>query len=96
VKATKLFPCITVAALLCGTLAIAQEKLGNVTFPTSCDPKVQARFNRAVAMLHSFWFQQGEKAFREVLERDPQCAIAPKCAGKGGQGHKMTGLSHEC
>jgi len=27
-------------------------------------------------MLHSFWFQQGEKAFREVLERDPSCAIA--------------------
>jgi len=29
-----------------------------------------------VAMLHSFWFQQGEKAFREILERDPSCAIA--------------------
>ena len=29
-----------------------------------------------VAMLHSFWFEQGEKAFREVLERDPSCAIA--------------------
>ena len=27
-------------------------------------------------MLHSFWFQQGEKAFREVLEQDPNCAIA--------------------
>ena len=27
-------------------------------------------------MLHSFWFQQGEKAFREVLEHDPSCAIA--------------------
>jgi tetratricopeptide (TPR) repeat protein len=76
VKTIKLFPCIAIAALLCGTQAIAQEKLGNVTFPTSCDPKVQARFNRAVAMLHSFWFQQGEKAFREVLEHDPQCAIA--------------------
>ena len=23
-------------------------------------------------MLHSFWFEQGEKAFREVLERDPE------------------------
>ena len=75
-KTIKLFPCIAIAVLLCGTLAIAQEKLGNVTFLTSCDPKVQARFNRAVAMLHSFWFQQGEKAFREVLERDPKCAVA--------------------
>jgi tetratricopeptide (TPR) repeat protein len=76
VKTIKLFPCVAIAVLLFGTLAIAQEKLGNVTFPTSCDPKVQASFNRAVAMLHSFWLQQGEKAFREVLERDPKCAIA--------------------
>jgi tetratricopeptide (TPR) repeat protein len=37
---------------------------------------VQPQFDRAVAMLHSFWFQQGEKAFREVLESDPSCAIA--------------------
>ena len=75
-KTIKLFPCIAIVALLYSTLAIAQEKLGKVTFTTSCNPKVQASFNRAVAMLHSFWFQQGEKAFREVLERDPQCAIA--------------------
>ncbi len=52
------------------------EQLGEVSFPTSCDPSVQPRFERAVALLHSFWFPQGEKAFREVLERDPTCAIA--------------------
>ena len=50
--------------------------LGKVTFPTSCDPKVQASIERAVAMLHSFWFSAGEQAFREVLKADPQCAIA--------------------
>ena len=50
--------------------------LGKVSFPTSCDPKVQAEFQRAVAMLHSFWDSAGEKAFRHVLEDDPQCAIA--------------------
>jgi tetratricopeptide (TPR) repeat protein len=76
VKATKIFPCIAIVVLLCAKLAIAQERLGNVNFPTSCNSKVQTSFNRAVAMLHSFWFQQGEKAFREVLERDPKCAIA--------------------
>ena len=58
------------------SLASAQEQLGKVSFPTSCDRKVQPQFARAVAMLHSFWFQQGEKAFREILERDPSCAIA--------------------
>ena len=38
--------------------------LGKVSFPTSCDPKVQPAFERAVAMLHSFWYSAGEKAFR--------------------------------
>ena len=38
--------------------------------------RCKPQFDRAVAMLHSFWFQQGEKAFREILERDPNCAIA--------------------
>jgi tetratricopeptide (TPR) repeat protein len=52
------------------------EKLGEVSFATSCDPSVRPQFERAVALLHSFWFPQGEKAFREVLERDPTCAIA--------------------
>ena len=69
-----------VSLLLLGNLAQAQQKaqeqLGKVSFQTSCDRKVQPQFDRAVAMLHSFWFQQGEKAFREILERDPSCAIA--------------------
>ncbi len=50
--------------------------LGKVSFPSSCDPKVQAAFERAVAMLHSFWYSAGETAFRDVLKADPQCAIA--------------------
>jgi tetratricopeptide (TPR) repeat protein len=56
--------------------AAQEDKLGRVTFPTSCDPKVQAQFERAVAMLHSFWYSAGEKLFREVLAQDPSCAIA--------------------
>jgi tetratricopeptide (TPR) repeat protein len=70
----------TASLLLLANLAQAQQKppeqLGKVSFPTSCDPKVQPQFDRAVAMLHSFWFQQGEKAFREILESDPSCAVA--------------------
>ena len=34
----------------------AGEKLGTVHFPVSCSPAAQAEFIRAVAMLHSFWF----------------------------------------
>src|SRR6185503_2185754 len=50
--------------------------LGKVSFPTTCNPKVQAQFERAVAMLHSFWYSAGERAFRDVLKDDPSCAIA--------------------
>ena len=53
-----------------------QEKLGKVSFPTSCDPKVQAQFERGVAMLHSYWFIQARKTFESVLQQDPNCAMA--------------------
>jgi hypothetical protein len=53
-----------------------EDKLGKVSFPTSCDPKVQVQFDQAVAMLHSFWYSAGEKMFRDVLAQDPSCAIA--------------------
>ncbi|HUQ26253.1 MAG TPA: hypothetical protein VM140_11325 [Burkholderiales bacterium] len=52
------------------------EKLGEVHFPTSCDPAVQPMFERGVALLHSFWFPEGLKTFNEVLKRDPSCTIA--------------------
>ena len=55
---------------------VAPEKLGKVTFPTSCDPAVQPMFERGVALLHSFWFPEGLKTFNEVLKRDPSCPIA--------------------
>jgi hypothetical protein len=50
--------------------------LGNVKFTTSCSPAVQAEFDRGVAMLHSFWYSAAETTFRDVLVKDPDCAIA--------------------
>jgi tetratricopeptide (TPR) repeat protein len=58
------------------TLAQQDEKLGKVSFPTSCDPNVQAEFERGVAMLHSYWFNYARKTFEGVLQRDPACAMA--------------------
>ena len=52
------------------------HELGKVSFPTSCDPKVQAQFEQGVAMLHSYWFGQARKTFQSVLQQDPGCAIA--------------------
>ena len=50
--------------------------LGKVRFANSCDAKVQPELQRAVAMLHSFWYSAGDKAFRQVLADDPGCAVA--------------------
>ncbi len=52
------------------------EKLGAVSFPTSCAAGVQQEFNRGVALLHSFAYSAAEHAFRAVEQRDPQCAMA--------------------
>lgn len=52
------------------------EKLGTVNFTTSCSPKVQKQFNHAVAWLHSFEYEEAEKAFAEVAATDPQCGMA--------------------
>jgi tetratricopeptide (TPR) repeat protein len=51
-------------------------ELGRVDFPTSCSPAVGPAFLTGVALLHSFWFSEGEKTFKEVLAQDPTCAIA--------------------
>jgi len=54
----------------------AKGHLGKVSFATSCNPAVQSAFDRGVAMLHSFWYSAGEATFRDVLAKDPDCAIA--------------------
>src|SRR3989442_5569992 len=37
------------------------SQLGRVDFPVSCTPAAQAKFNLAVAILHSFWYEESEK-----------------------------------
>src|SRR6059058_4545668 len=54
----------------------AQDKVGTVHFATSCSATVQQDFERAVAMLHSFWFSASTGAFRAVAQSDPACGIA--------------------
>ena len=52
------------------------ETLGRVLFKTSCTPEAQKQFERALAMLHSFYFPETIKAFTAIPETDPSCAIA--------------------
>ncbi len=54
----------------------ADEKLGTVDFPTSCAPGEKPRFNRAVALLHSFAYETARNAFTEIAAADPGCAMA--------------------
>lgn len=52
------------------------EKLGQVSFPITCAPAVQAQFNQGMALLHSFAYAPAEKAFEGVAAADPQCGMA--------------------
>lgn len=58
------------------TRAGDSEKLGRVHFKTSCSPEAQRQFERALAMLHSFFFPETVKAFTAIPATDPSCAIA--------------------
>jgi predicted Zn-dependent protease len=63
-------------ALINQTAAHGEERLGEVNFPISCSPAAQAQFNRAVALLHSFFFPETVKAFTAVAEKEPSCGMA--------------------
>ena len=52
------------------------QKLGTVSFATSCAPVVQSQFERGVALLHSFEYEIADAQFEEVAKKDPRCAMA--------------------
>jgi hypothetical protein len=55
---------------------LTTAQLGTVTFPVSCAPDVQKPFERGVALLHSFWYEEAEKEFLQISARAPNCAMA--------------------
>ena len=71
--------------LFCVALAAAQEDhsqhqhallLGTVDFPTSCNAAAQPLITRAVAMLHSFGYEESRLTFADAAKADPACAMA--------------------
>ncbi len=56
--------------------ALTEQEVGSVHFSTSCSPNLADNFNRAVALLHSFQYEDARAAFTNISERDPQCAMA--------------------
>src|SRR6202171_359725 len=65
-------------ALLASAFATAawSQELGRVNFETSCTPQAQEKFDRGLAMVHSFFYPDSVQAFTEAAAADPQCAIA--------------------
>ncbi|MFL5268773.1 MAG: hypothetical protein ACJ8AH_19645 [Stellaceae bacterium] len=53
----------------------AEAKPSEVDFPISCGAAAQKKFNHAVWILHSFWYDEAVKAFTAVTEADPDCAM---------------------
>jgi tetratricopeptide (TPR) repeat protein len=55
---------------------LTQEQLGTVHFPVSCTPDAQKTFEKGIALLHSFWYEEAEKTFLDAEKQDPKCAMA--------------------
>ncbi len=49
---------------------------GTVHFPVACKSSVQKPFERGLALLHSFWYEEAEKEFLQISNADSQCAMA--------------------
>src|SRR5687767_8216230 len=64
----------------------------SVSFATSCAPAVRVEFNKAVALLHSFWFPEAIKAFEGVAAADPGCAMAHWGIALSQWGNPFAGL----
>ncbi|HWV88700.1 MAG TPA: hypothetical protein VNZ59_01345, partial [Burkholderiales bacterium] len=54
----------------------SSQGLGKVSFKTSCSKTAQPKFNRGVALLHSFWYPEAEAAFKDIVAQEPSCTIA--------------------
>ena len=48
------------------------DHLGTVHFPISCTA-AQGNFDRAVALLHNFFYPETVKAFQAIIKEDPSC-----------------------
>lgn len=59
-----------------GDHAMDPRQIGAVKFPISCGKDAQVRFNRATAMLHSFWYEEAQAEYSRLAEAHPDCAIA--------------------
>ena len=63
--------------LLRGDLQLCGDgQFGEVSFSEACSYETRETFNLAIALLHSFEYTEAEKAFVQVIDQDPECAMA--------------------
>ncbi len=74
--ATLASPSLAASEASAASYAPPDQGLGNVHMATSCKPESGAKFDRALALLHNFWYARALRAFDEVSATDPQCAMA--------------------
>jgi tetratricopeptide (TPR) repeat protein len=66
---------LTSAGADVGDKSPSAGKSSEVDFPISCDAPAQKKFNQAVWILHSFWYDEAVKAFTAVNAVEPDCAM---------------------
>jgi len=52
------------------------RRSGTIHLPVACKPEVANDFETAVALLHSFFYDEARRRFEEILKLDPDCAMA--------------------
>ena len=52
------------------------RQFGSAEFKITCGKEVQEDFNLAINLLHSFEYDEAEKAFAAVIDKEPGCAMA--------------------
>ena len=63
--------------LLRGDIILCSGKqFGEVSFSLACNYSVRETFDLALSLLHSFEYNEAEKAFVQVIDADPECAMA--------------------
>ena len=67
---------LTLPSSVAGAPSVAQERLGTVSFPVSCAASTQRGFDRGVALLHDFWYEEARPQFERILKSDPGCSMA--------------------
>lgn len=53
-----------------------EQQYGSVVFENTCSGEVKEDFNLAIKLLHSFEYDEAEKVFSKIIDKQPECAMA--------------------